>query len=81
MNELLGQAANAVIWAVLVAVPILFVLFFTFPKRTRKTVNYVLNAYAEYKQAKEHPEEKIEVPDFETKGPMPKVPHPKEKKP
>lgn len=46
------------------------------PKRTRKTVNYILNTFKEAKQAKEHPEETIEVPDFETKQ-LPKVPNPR----
>lgn len=80
MSEILSQAANAVIWFGIVAIPLLFLCFMVAPKKTRKTMNYLLNTYKEYRQAKEHPEEKIEVPDFETRGPMPKVPPPEKKR-
>jgi hypothetical protein len=52
------------------------------PKRTRRTVNYILNTWREAKQAKEGKEgDTIEVPDFETR-PFKKVPNPRiEKEP
>ena len=70
------SALAVLVYAVIGFVLVLFVSFMVAPKRTRKTVNYLLNTFAEFKQAKEHPEEKIEVPDFETRA-IPKVPHPR----
>lgn len=73
MSELTGN----LLWIVVGTVALLFVLFTFFPKRTRKTVNYLLLTWAEFKQVKKgDPAEKIEVPDFETKK-MERVPDPR----
>lgn len=80
----MGELTGNLLWVVVGAVAILFVSFTFFPKRTRKTVNYLLLTWAEFKQVKKgDPAEQIAVPDFETKA-LPKVPDPrssKEKKP
>jgi hypothetical protein len=80
MSELTGN----LLWLVVGAVVILFILFTFFPKRTRKTVNYLLTTWAEFKQVKKgDPVDQIAVPDFETKQ-LPRVPDPRtsgEKKP
>lgn len=62
------------------AAVILFIGFMVSPKRTRRTVNYMLNTLYEFKQAKSGKDgEKIEVPNFETVQQQ-KVPDPREKK-
>lgn len=77
MSELTGN----LLWITVGTVAFLFVCFTFFPKRTRKTVNYLLTTWAEFKQVKKgDPVDQIAVPDFETKQ-LPKTPHPKEKKP
>ena len=71
-----ANIVTVLVYAALAVLGLLALGFTIAPKRTRKTVNYILNTFAEAKQAKEHPEEKIEVPDFETKA-LPKVPDPR----
>lgn len=68
-----------VVYAIIGFVVLLFVSFTLFPKRTRRTVNYLLQTYAELRQAKADPNADIEVKDFETKQ-LPKVKHPREGK-
>ena len=64
---------------VLLALLLALIVGFVFwPKRTRKTVNYLLNTAHEIREAKSaDPTVKIEVPDFETKV-IPKVPDPRQ---
>lgn len=80
------NATEIFAWATVIGVGsgvVILGIGYTFaPKRTRRTVNYILNTYREAKQAKEGKEgETIEVPDFETR-PFRKVPDPRiEKEP
>jgi hypothetical protein len=47
------------------------------PKRTRRTVNYLLNTAHEIREVKSSdPTVRIEVPDFETKQ-LPRTPDPR----
>jgi hypothetical protein len=72
------SATEIFAWATVIGIGsavVAMAIGYTFaPKRTRRTVNYILNTWREAKQAKEGKEgDTIEVPDFETKR-FPKVP-------
>lgn len=82
--ELPPNLIPTIVYSVIGAVVFLFIAFTVAPKRTRRTVNYLLTTWAEFKQVKKgDPAEQIEVPNFETVK-LPKVPGPRtsgEKKP
>lgn len=63
---------TVIAYAVIGLLAILLVGFTVAPKRMRRTVNYLLTTYQEWKQVKADPNAQIEVPDFETKK-FPKV--------
>lgn len=77
MNELPTGIIPVIVYCVIGAVVVLGIGFTVAPKRTRKTVNYLLTTWAEFKQVKKgDPVDQIAVPDFETKA-LPKVPDPR----
>lgn len=76
MSELPTGIIPTIVYAVIALVAVLFVCFMVAPKRTLRTVNYMLNALHEFKEAKKgEPDAKIEVPNFETiKEPIKAIP-------
>jgi hypothetical protein len=83
MTDLLKALVPLVPYLVGVALLLLLALIVGFvvaPKRTRRTVNYVLNTVHEIREAKSlDPTVLIEVPDFETKQ-LPRTPDPRKSK-
>ena len=83
MSELPTGVVAIVVYAIIALVAVVFLCFMLFPKRTKRTVEYMLVAFHEYKEAKKgEPNAKIELPDLETKKPFKAVPDPRiEKEP
>ncbi len=69
-----------VVYAVIGLVVFLIAFFAFMPKRARRTVNYMLRTYQEFRQVRADPNADIEVPNFETmREPRPAVAPPRRK--